>query len=131
FLPGPLVQPQGQLLLHPHHGQAQQQRLVGEDLEPPLIPIACRAKAELGKSLRLTIKQGCHAELLRKTPQLPERSSPLVEVDEVGPDPALRKKAQRLPRLCAFFRAEYLNFHLRFPASTGFWRLSLSSAAAA
>ena len=64
---------------------------------------------------RVRVDQRADAELLRETAKLPERCSPLIEVDEMSLDPSLGKESQRLSRVRALSYAEDLYFHSLMP----------------
>jgi len=68
------------------------------------------AKAELRESLRVLVEQRQHAELLCEPAQLPQRGRLLDEIDEMRPDPPLRKEPQGFAGLSTLLDAEYLDF---------------------
>src|SRR5919198_2006286 len=110
--PGLLRRPHAQLVLVADQRHAEQQRLQGQLLEPALVRQQRRPEAELREAFRVAVDQGADAELLGEATQLAGRGGPLVEINEVGLDPALGEKAQRGARVGALADAEDLDFHL-------------------
>ena len=89
----------------------QQQRLLGQLLEPALIAQARGAEPEIGEPARLAVDQRLHAELLREAPELAGRGRALLQVHEVGLDAPFGEEAERLSGLGALPDAENLDFH--------------------
>ena len=69
-LPGRLVEANHELVLPSHQRHAQQQRLLGQPLQPTLIRVARRCEAQLRESLAAPIDQRTRTELLREALQL-------------------------------------------------------------
>src|SRR5690348_17277611 len=53
-----------------HERHLQQQWLIHQDLQPPLVAVACGAKSQVGETLRALVDQRLHAELLGEAHQL-------------------------------------------------------------
>src|SRR5580765_5590824 len=89
----------------------EQQRLLGELLEPAVVAQARGAEPQIGVPARLAIDERLHAELLRETPELAGRGRAFLQVHEVGLDAPFGEEAEGLSRLAALPDAENLDFH--------------------
>src|SRR2546430_10715737 len=96
--PGPprvLGRADGELLLVADQGHAEQQRLQRQLLEPAVFGQQRRPEAQLREPLGVAVDQGADPELLGEAAQLARRGGALVQIDEMGLDPALGEEAQR------------------------------------
>src|SRR5688500_7341015 len=100
----------------PGKRHAQQQRLVGELLQPSLVAVLCVSIAELVVPSGLTVDQRVHAELLRESLELTRRCGALHEVHEMSLHPPLGEEPERFTRVCVFLHAKDLNVHTSWAA---------------
>lgn len=111
FAPCVLVNPYREFVLEANEGNPQEERLVGQLLQPSFVAVARVCEPQLCVPSRVTIDQRRDAELLREALQLANCCRTLVEIDEMRPDTPLREKAQCLSCLGALLGSENLNFH--------------------
>lgn len=101
----------GELLLVPDEGHAEQQGLEAELLEPPIFRKKSGSEAQLAEASAVAIDERTHAELLRKAPQLAERRGALVQIHEMRFDTTLGEETDCGTGIAAFFHAKDLDFH--------------------
>ncbi len=97
-------------MLPPSEGNAEESRILGEPFEPVVVRIQRGLEPALGESLSGTIDQRLGSEFLREPLQLTEGGRPLLEINEMYADPALREEAERLASIGILFCAEDLDF---------------------
>jgi hypothetical protein len=88
----------------------EQERLLGEDVQPAVGAVERGVEAERAQALGAPVEDGVDAVTIHEAPELPLRRRPLLQVDEVRPDPALREEAERLARVGVVADPEDLDF---------------------
>jgi hypothetical protein len=95
----------------PHQRHPEHQRLLHQLLEPTIGAEACGTEAKVKEPAGLAVDQRLDAELLSEAFQLPGRCGALQKVYEVGLDPPLGEKTERLSGAGTLLYAEDLDFH--------------------
>jgi hypothetical protein len=108
--PRALVGPDGELFGVPNQGNFQEQRLLGELLEPAIVRKLRIAKSEFTKLFGIFVNKRHYAKFLRKSPQFPERCRFLHQVNEMSPDSSFREKAKSFTGVRAFSDTKDLYF---------------------
>ena len=101
----------GELLLVPDEGHAEQQGLEAELLEPAIFRKESGSEAQLAEAPAVAVDERSHAKLLRESPQLAERRGALVQVHEMRFDTALSEETDCSTGIAAFFHPKDLDFH--------------------
>jgi len=97
-------------VLRANQRNPEQERLLDQAFQPTFVGQAGGAKTEIGKAPGGAVHQRGHAKLLGETFELACGGRTLLQIHEVGIDPSLREKTERLSGFRALPRAENLNF---------------------
>src|SRR6266480_2267909 len=92
----------------------EQERLLGEFLQPSVVRKLRITKAEFVETLGVSIDECRHTKFLCKSAELTQRCRALHEIDEVSLDAPLREKTQGFTCISTFFDAENLYFQSSF-----------------
>jgi hypothetical protein len=95
----------------PNQRKLQQPRLGQQPFDPARWRVLRVAQAKLIKPFRIPVDERLQPESLNEALQLALRDLALGKIDEVRPNPPLRKEAQCLPGFGAFLQSEDLDFH--------------------
>ena len=98
-------------MLPPHQRYAKEEQLLDQLFEPPVVAQPGGAEPEIGVPAGAPVHQCLDAELPGEALELSRRGGTLLEVYEVGLDPALGEETQGLAGVSVLADAENLDFH--------------------
>ena len=107
------IQTDSNLVSESNERLAEHPRFFGQPLQPPVIGMHRSLQPEVKEPSGLAVDQAGHPETFREATQFAQCWCPLLEVDEMGHDAALRKEPERLTSVCTLPGPKDLHLRLR------------------